>query len=319
MFFMAMNPTLSPVRDWDVYTLLFPPLLFFATILLIQSGVRPYAPTSLAQSLVFGVLFTTILVAVNTSPLELESRLQDAGAYTYRSYYSSSSYIEGRSFALDDTMNSSPDHFSHIVEELSKISTPGKDGELADMMLRLASLYSFVGNDSSATRWEEAAQKSDTSNERYAVDLANYDVQAGRLAEGSKILNALLKNRMHRDSRNDLELGDVMAMLAARYSRIGDDSLTIYWAAEARKTEPHNLKYIYDQADYYMQTNRPLQALEAFRSIPPDSLTVESLTGMSMAEAYAFGPDSGLKYLYKAKEMSPKSRSVDSLIAEMKR
>jgi hypothetical protein len=320
MFFMAMNPTLSPVRDWDVYTLLFPPLLFFASILLIQSGVRPYAPAWLGQSLVFGVIFTTVLIAVNSSTDELVLRLQDAGAYTYRSYYGSSGYIEGRSLALNDT-DFAVKHFSKIVENLAKVSNPGKDEEMADMMSRLASLYNFDQNDSLAIYWASEARKTDTRIHRYVADLAAYYVQANRLAEGSRVLNGLLKNRADRhDTDNSYidEMAATMAQLAARYSRTADDSSTRYWATMARTTEPNNVKYIYDLADYYMQTEKPLKALEQFRSIPPDSLSVEALTGMSMAEAYAYGPDSGLIYLFKARKMSPNNRSIDSLIFEMK-
>jgi hypothetical protein len=322
MFFMSMNPMLSPVRDWDVYTLFFPPLLFFASMLLIQPGIRTYISTWFAQTLVFGVMLTTVLVAVNASPNELQPCLEDAGAYTYRSYYGGSDYIEARALGLNDSSRASLAHFSNTIEELSKGSISGKDVELANMMSRLASLYRFNGDDSAAITWATAACKTDNRIHRFLIDLAGYYIQVDRLAEGSNILRGYLKNKTNwndTDHSNDDELAAVMSQLGARYSRTaGNDSVTIFWAEAARKMQPHNLQYIYDLANYYMQTNRPLQALDAFRAIPSDSVSVESLTGMSLAEANAFGPDSGLPYLYKAKAMVPNDRSVDSLIIEMK-
>ncbi len=117
LFFMSMNPMLSPVRDWDVYTLLLPPLLFFASMLLIQPGVRPYLAAWFGQTLVFGVLLTTVLVAVNASPNELQSCLLDAGAYTYRSYYGNSDYIEARALSLNDSSKATIEKFSNILRK----------------------------------------------------------------------------------------------------------------------------------------------------------------------------------------------------------
>ena len=315
LFFMAMNPTLSPVRDWDVYTLLMPPLLFFAALLMLQPGVRSYASGWLGTSVIFGLLFTSVLVAVNASPLELQRRLEDAGAYTYRSYYAGSAYIEARSFALNESSTEVPVHFAHIVEELSQVSTPGRDEELAKMTSRLASFYGFIGDNSSAIRWAIATKNEDSVNETYASDLARYYVQADRLSDASNYFEGLIKSGM---LGNVQTLAEIMGQLAARYSRTGDDQATIAWANEASRLDPSNLKYIYDLADYYNQTNRPLQALGELRLIPPDSASVESLTEMALAAEKAYRPDSGLPYLYKAKEMAPGNSTVDSLIRKLK-
>ena len=319
LFFMAMNPMLSPVRDWDVYTLFFPPLLFFASMLLIQPEVRSYLPALLSQTLVFGVLLTTVLVAVNASPNELQTCLLDAGAYTYRSYYGNSDYIEARALSLNDSSKTTIEKFSNILEKLSESSTSGTDGELAGMMARLASLYTRAGDDSSAILWAANARRTDTRIHRSIVDLAGYYIQANRLAEGSTILKEFLKLRDERgDTDNSYleELAAVMAQLGARYSRTGEDSLTIAWAEYARKIEPLTLKYTYDLAAYYLQSDRPWQALDLLHTIPPDSVSVDGLTTTAVAAANAFGPDSGLPYLYKARAMDPYNRSVDSLIIE---
>ncbi len=154
------------------------------------------------------------------------------------------------------------------------------------------------------------------------MDLAGYYIQANRLAEGSTILKEFLKLRDERgDTDNSYleELAAVMAQLGARYSRTGEDSLTIAWAEYARKIEPLTLKYTYDLAAYYLQSDRPWQALDLLHTIPPDSVSVDGLTTTAVAAANAFGPDSGLPYLYKARAMDPYNRSVDSLIIEMKK
>jgi hypothetical protein len=322
LFFMSMNPMLSPVRDWDVYTLFFPPLLFFASMLLIQPGVRLYLASWLSQTLVFGVLLTTILVAVNASPNELQSCLLDAGAYTYRSYYGNSDYIEARALSLNDSSKITIDKFSNILEKMSESSTSGTDVELAGMMARLASLYTRAGDDSSAILWASNARRTDTRIHRSVVDLAGYYIQANRLAEGSNTLKEFLKYRTERgDTDNSYldELAAVMSQLGARYSRTGQDSLTIAWAEYARKIEPLNLKYTYDLVAYYMQTDRPHQALDLLHTIPPDSVSVDGLTTTAVAAANAFGADSGLPYLYKARAMAPNNLSIDSLIMEMKK
>jgi hypothetical protein len=59
--------------------------------------------------------------------------------------------------------------------------------------------------------------------------------------------------------------------------------------------------------------------LDLLHTIPPDSVSVDGLTTTAIAAANAFGPDSGLLYLYKARAMDPNNRSVDSLIIEMKK
>ena len=321
MFFMAMNPTLSPVRDWDVYTLLFPPVLFFASVLLTQERVRVYASAWLSQALVFGMMFTIVLISVDATPLELQTRLQDAGAYTYHSYYAGSDYIEARSFALADTSEDAQGHFASIVSTMAQAPTTGKDVELGKMMSRLASFYAFIGNGDSAVIWAAQAYRTDTKTHRYSVDLAAYYVQMNRLEEGAKTVEEILKNKASRndtDHSDDVELAATMSQLGARYSRTGNDSLTVFWASAARKFDPHNLSYIYDAADYYVQTKRPLQALNVLRTIPPDSVSIQSLTATALAAVEAFGADSGLAYLNKAHAMAPNNRSIDSLIEEMK-
>jgi hypothetical protein len=323
LFFMAMNPMLSPVRDWDVYTLLFPSLLFFAAMLLGQSKIRPYAPAWLAQTIVFGVIFTTVLVAVNASPDELQPRLQDAGAYTYRSYYAGSDYVEAGALAVVDTSDEAYAHFANIVHSMARSSTTatGADPELAIMMSRLASLYTFLGNSDSAVVWATAACNTDTGIHRYVLDLAGYYVQIGKLDEGSRILKQFLKYRAERNDTDNSYIDQIaatMSQLGARYSRTGKDSLTVAWAEAAMKTQPLKLKYTYDIADYYAHTGRAKQALDLLHTIPPDSVSIERLTTTAIAEAYAFGPDSGLPYLYKARAMAPNDQHVDSLITAMK-
>ncbi|HEY3875760.1 MAG TPA: hypothetical protein VGM92_09805 [Candidatus Kapabacteria bacterium] len=319
LFFLAMNPMLSPMRDWDVFSLFLPSILFFAAMVLVQKGVRGYESAWLAQTVVFGTIFTLVLVAVNFSPDELQVRLQDAGAHTYRSYYAGSDYIEARSFALNDSATEHP-HFAHLVATMA-MDSKGNDEELASMESRLASFYAFIQKDDSAIMWAQAACRTDGKVHRYVADLAGYLVQADHLEDGSQAVESyLISKRERNDSSHadDEELAAVMSQLGARYSRQGSDSLTVYWAAMARRTAPHILTYTYDLANYYMQSNRPQQALELFHTIPADSLNVTALTGMAMAAAYAYGPDSGMNYLLKAKTLAPNDRSIDSLITEMR-
>jgi len=320
LFFMALSPNLTPVRDWDVYTLLFPPLLFFTSMLLVQPGVRAYVTAWLAQTVVFGVIFTSVFVAVDASPNELQPRLLDAGAYIYHSYYATSKFIETRAFAINEDSKPALIHFSNIVHELSLVPTHGTDQELAAMMAFIARFHANAGNDSAALSWELLARKTDTSFQKYFIDLAAYYLQLNRLDDGTRTVEEFLKNKTERkdtDRSYDEELATVMSQLGARYSRTGNDSSTVFWAEAARKLQPLNLKYTYDIADYYTHTGRAHQALDLLQTIPPDSVSVKGLTTTAIVAAYAFGPDSGLPYLYKAKAIAPNDSSVDSLIMEM--
>jgi hypothetical protein len=179
LFFFAMNPTLSPVRDWDVFTLLFPPLLFLTTILLLQAEVRPYLSSLFPLAIIFGVILTGVLVAVNTSPAQLQGRLQDAGAYTYASYYANAEYIEARALALNDTSTTAPNHLTRIVEELSKAKLHHNDEELASMMARLALLYRT--NDlESAIKWANEAKRISPNIIQHDFELADYYIMANK-------------------------------------------------------------------------------------------------------------------------------------------
>ncbi len=322
LFFLAMNPMLSPMRDWDVYTLLFPPLLFFLFMLLTQSQLRVYGHVWLAHTLVFGVLFTSVLIAVNASPDELQLRLQDAGVYTYHTYYAGSDYIEARSFEIADTSKYAHAHFATLVTGLALEPFAGNNPELAVMMSRLASYYASINDGDSALVWAEAACKTDSRIHRYFLDLAGYYVQMDRLEEGSKVLTQFLKNREERDDTDNSYLDQIaatMAQLGARYSRQGKDSLTIVWAEAARKMEPRTLSYTTDLAAYYIQTERPRQALSLLRTISPDSASIDILSMSGLAAADVLGPDSGLPYLYRAKEMAPHNATIDSMILTLKR
>ncbi len=318
LFFVAMNPTLSPVRDWDVYTLLFPPLLFFAAILMVQTGVRDYAPAWLAQSVVFGVLFTSVLVAVNASSTELGLRLEDAGAYTYRSYYAGSAYIMAR--GEDEDSRIVEEHYLSTVKELANGWKPGKDGQLAGMMSGIASAFASDGNYHGAITWGEAAYGSDTSDIRNAENLAAFYSHEKRSAECSIILQKMITRLQRRDTTNlnVPQLANVMAQIANLYHHEGNDSLSIRWIKEARKTDPANLQPIYDLAGLYLQANRPREALEELRELPVDSISANVYRVMAMAGEKAFGPDSALPYLYKANALEPNNPYVDSLIGEMK-
>ena len=243
LFFFATNPTLSPVRDWDVFTLLIPPLLFFTTVLLLQAEVRPYLSSLFALAITFGVIFTSVLVAVNTSPAELQARLQDAGAYTYVSYYANAEYIEARALILNDASPAAATHLASILDELSKVKPREGDEELASMMSRLASL----------------------------------------------------------DNRN------------------GNFESAIKWAIDAKNVTPHNIQREFDIADYYIQANKPLLALEELRNVPNDSVRIDLLTREAVASAYVFGVDSGLTILYRAKALAPRNDYVDTLISDMKK
>lgn len=234
LFFVAMNPTLSPVRDWDVYTLLFPPLLFFAAILMVQSGVRHYAPAWLAQSVIFGVLFTTVLVAVNASSTELHLRLLDAGAYTYRSYYAGSAYIEAR--GMEDKSGVVQEHYLSTVNELSKGWRPGKNGQLAGLMSGLASVYDYVGNNGDAILWADRAAKADTSDARYSENLAAYYIQGNMIPEASSIVESLKVRLAGQDTTglNVSQLATLMLQLSEKYQQQGNDGLAARWSEDAR-------------------------------------------------------------------------------------
>jgi hypothetical protein len=319
IFFMVMNPTLSPVRDWDVFTLLVPPLLFFASVLMVQSGVRSYAPAWLAQSLVFGVLFTSVLVFLNASSTELGLRLEDAGAYTYRSYYAGSAYIIAR--GVEDSSMIVISHYLTTVRDLAKGGKPGKDGQIAGMMSGIARSYAAADKYDDAIFWEEAAYKSDTSDIRNAADLAAYCSTVARNSECSNILQDILTKLRRKDTANlnTQQLANIMAQLSTGYRREGDDSSAIFWDEEARKTDPANLQSIYDIANFYLRANRPREALKELNFLPRDSISVAVMKTIALTAAMAYGPDSALPYLYRAKAMAPNSRDIDSLLRTMKR
>ncbi len=315
LFFIAMNPLLTPERDWDVYTLLFPPLLFFAAMLLIQPRVRAHASAWLAQTFVFGVLFTTVMVAVNTSPLELETHLQDAGAYAYQSFYAGSAYIVSRAFVLDDSSQALPVHFASLVSQMEFSRPAGRNDELADMMSRLSSYYAFIGQGDSAIAWAERARITNSHNAKYMLDLAAYYAQYDHLDQAAAILTGFPSAPIE---PTNADIAEIMSQLGARYSRAGNDTATLFWAKAAWQRDSSNLHYTYDLANYFMQTNRPRKALEILETIPPDSVSVESFTGTAIAEAATFGPDSGIPYLLKAKSIAPNDLSLNTLLDEMK-
>ena len=314
LFFFAMNPLLTPERDWDVYTLFFPPALFFVAMLLREEKVRAYAPAWLGTILVFGTMFTTVQVAVNASPHESELRLQDIGAYAYRSFYAGSAYIEARSFVLDSS-DYSPLHFSSVVSSLAPRQTDGNETQLADMMSRLASLYAFDNQGDSAIAWAERASRTDRRDGKYLMDLAACYTQYDHLDAAAAILSGLSSAPNERTNAN---LADIMSELATGYSRQGNDSAALVWATGAWRRDPLHLQYTFDLANYFMQSNRPRNALETLETVPPDSISTRTLTGTAIAAAATYGPDSAMPYLLRAKALDPRDTRVDSLLMEMK-
>ncbi len=178
-------------------------------------------------------------------------------------------------------------------------------------MSRLAGYYTFMDQGDSAIAWAERARATDSLDGKYRMDLAAYYVQYDRLDQASAILRSLPKAPK---DRTNSDLAKIMSQLAARYSRVGNDSATVVWATAAWRRNPLHLRYTYDLANFYMQTNRPRKALEMLRTIPPDSVSADALTRVALAEGATFGPDSAMRYLIEAKALAPNSRYVDSLI-----
>lgn len=318
LFFLAMNPTLSPVRDWDVYTLLLPPLLFFVASIMTHSTVRDYVPSWLAVPLVFGMLFSVAQMGVEASPTALSHRLRDAGIYTYKSYYAGASFIETRALAAR-TKSGLPKKFPEMVNELSKHATPGNDGELANMMARASYFYSLQGDRNAAVEWGEKALHWDTANTRYAYNLAVSYLQVQEVTKAEKIAENLLSRVGIHDTANlDLpRLANLMAQLSKHYQDIGIDSLAIRWADAAHRMDPSNLQYTYDLVNTYLQTKRVRQALTVLQTIPQDSLSLDMVTDMALAAGQIYGIDSALPYFNKARSMAPSSHAVDTLLLQI--
>ena len=178
---------------------------------------------------------------MNASPFTLQLRLQDAGAYTYRSYYANSSYIEGRAFELNYTAEMAS-RVTNIVEDLAKGKRFQKDWELANMMWRMARYDCSVGNDPAAIRWAIMARKadpSDSTNLSFAVALAEAYIEANKSNQASEILEDVSRNKIH---EIDMGLARTMIHLAAFYYRSGDDDSGLVYLYKAKTLVPGNIQ-----------------------------------------------------------------------------
>jgi tetratricopeptide (TPR) repeat protein len=144
IFFCAMNPTLSIGRDWDIYSLIYPPLLLslFVVALAISksadwsTAVSQYASRS---ALAFGLLALPAII-VNVSPSLIASKLFDLSDHVYRTYYAGSHYL--MSAGLETAGNNDrATKLAKLVQSIRTVHQGVADEDGAGMLMWRAKLY----------------------------------------------------------------------------------------------------------------------------------------------------------------------------------
>lgn len=143
IFFCAMNPTLSIARDWDIYALIYPPLLLLLFALLFERSSE-HERLSIwngylkRAALAFGLLSLPAII-VNIRPELISSRLFDLSDHVYRTYYAGSHYF--MSAALEaSTPEDRSEKLSTLLKSIRAVHRGANDEEGAGMLVWRAKL-----------------------------------------------------------------------------------------------------------------------------------------------------------------------------------
>ena len=229
VFYAALNPLLSMVRDWDLYALLGAPLLLFLATLLAHSE-ESAIPRGAAYgtALAFGV-FSLGFFAVNASPARLSWRLEGMGEHAFRTYHENASLILVSAQAMESDSNRALARRLATVRRLAP-SVVGPDPQYTHLLMVLASSYRERGERREAVRWVEEASRNSPEDASLALWMADYQLWAGETGRAAETVESVL--RREPANPNALVLGAIAA------SRRRDYAGALRYLERARTVEP---------------------------------------------------------------------------------
>ncbi len=150
-FFYALNTQLGPARDWDIFALLSPPLLFLALAL----AARDRAPLAVHRSALGVVLALSVFplagAYVNARPPLVSRRLQEMGEWSYRSYYTGSAYMMVAAIRMEPDRALRRARLEAVLDRM-KPAVRERDTEYAHVLAVLSEEYAYIGEIEGASR-----------------------------------------------------------------------------------------------------------------------------------------------------------------------
>ena len=214
-FFFATNPKLSMPRDWDLFSLPAPCLLFFCAALLAQrqNDVRLHAGIA---GPVLGLCILCIpMFIVNGNRDLVARRLEHVGVYVYNTYCEGSSYIINSSMRMQS--KSRDEMLGNRLRNIALIKprAKGNNYPYADLHNRIGVLYLDSGRPDLARGYFETACAYYPGEEAMTYNLAVAYYGTGDLENTARCLAGLFT--MGSESPAVLKLAAFVAFDQGRY------------------------------------------------------------------------------------------------------
>jgi len=166
VFDFAMDPFLSPARDWDLLSLVAAPMLFLAIALSEQwahvSLSEPFWKIVAGCALGLGVLSSTVFY-VNAHKDLAAARLHSIGMWTFKSYYQGSAYMVNVAHTLASTGEKEILEREQTIRELEPYASKD-DVELGFLVHKVAALLQLEKEYGRAAEYYRRALAYDSTN-----------------------------------------------------------------------------------------------------------------------------------------------------------
>jgi len=191
IFNFTVNPTLSPVRDWDLLSLAALPtvfLVFAALHRLFDQSLLPRIRTLLVGFTLALGIFSFSYIGINAGPVSASRRLEGTGTWVFRSYYNNAGYMLHMSAKMIPDLGDQIHQRERTIDKLLPL-TEVPDPILAFLYHKLASaLYQNRQFDSAGVMFARALQN-DPYNASAIKMMGVIAIQQWRFNEALRILS----------------------------------------------------------------------------------------------------------------------------------
>lgn len=230
-FFLTLNPELSMPRDWDLFTLAIPALVFLLVVVIAHSAPgQHHGRFGLALTGAF-FLYPLGFFIVNASPDKLSHRLESLGERVYRTSYAGASYIISVAHSMETDHAAALQRRIAVVNRLEPIIL-AEDNQYAHLLSNVAASYAQQRDYRSAVSWMERASQYSPGNGQLRMQVTDLYLQTGQNEQALQSAEILL--------RADSTSADALVRAGLASGRLGNHQTALQYFEAAARLAPGN-------------------------------------------------------------------------------
>lgn len=214
LFDLTVDPIMTPMRDWDMMSLVCAPLLFLGAALSQQwfeKGGSTTHTTKLVGVALGLALIPMTFFYINSDQVMASARMRSLGIWAFNSYYNGSGYIVNNGFLPVQDRKQEIAERERIVNQLEP-NASGQDFELGYLYFRLAGALQKNKEYDSAEYYIDKSIARDSSDAAVIKEASVISLLQGKFDKAARTIE------WYNENINMNEAKDFQALVIAQYA-----------------------------------------------------------------------------------------------------